>query len=644
MGGLRVFFFRLLGPDADGGRRWPWATIAILVVCVFAQILLGRSRAEGEIYAAEQAAGLLDYHARHPYLELPADVERLYGTPTPRADVEAPPTFQRRRQQAELERRARHWRSARGSSALLSWGLVPSALEPSTLVSYMFVHAGLLAMAVNLFFLWLAGPPLEAAWGRPLFLFFYLGSGVFGALLWATREPQTSVPLVGAAIAVAAVMGAFAVRYGAASVPLSYGFFWPFPPTVRSGVLTLPGWLFVGLWLPRELAGAAVDAVSGTTVWVRAAAFGLGAGVAALIGYLGIEKRRRRRRPAAPGTLENPAVERAHQLVQGGRLEQAWEVLRDELRQDPDNLEAAFASWDVAVARGRASDAAADFLRYLRAELRRGERELALHHWRELSEQAGAVEIEPELRVQLAEAMLDEDRGDEAADLLAAVPDEPEGLPLGTRIRLARAAAQARSSSTAALCEPLLEHPDLPGPLRRELEALFESARAAGLRPPPGAPEEPIPLAEPQETPRELEVIAAVPQRLEEEKLALEAVSYGELLLPLARVRAVAVAEIAGRAGTWVVIDLLTDALAGPRTRVRSVRLDSRDFDPRELLLETGDRQQALAAFLEHLLTASGAEPLPSPDAARGRPFARFPSLAEYERRAIGLSATRAPR
>jgi len=43
-----------------------------------------------------------------------------------------------------------------------------------TLVTYMFVHGGLLHLAFNMLALWMFGPRIENLWGAKGFLYFYL--------------------------------------------------------------------------------------------------------------------------------------------------------------------------------------------------------------------------------------------------------------------------------------------------------------------------------------------------------------------------------------------------------------------------------------------------------------------------------------
>lgn len=50
-------------------------------------------------------------------------------------------------------------------------------------ISHMFMHGGLMHIVFNMYALWAFGTPLEQAWGRNKFLFFYFSAGLGSALL-----------------------------------------------------------------------------------------------------------------------------------------------------------------------------------------------------------------------------------------------------------------------------------------------------------------------------------------------------------------------------------------------------------------------------------------------------------------------------
>jgi membrane associated rhomboid family serine protease len=80
-----------------------------------------------------------------------------------------------------------------------------------TLATYMFVHAGLVHLALNMFMLWSFGPRLEETWGTRSFVAFYLWCGLGGAIthLLVVRSGH----LVGASAAIYGIMLAYATLW-----------------------------------------------------------------------------------------------------------------------------------------------------------------------------------------------------------------------------------------------------------------------------------------------------------------------------------------------------------------------------------------------------------------------------------------------
>ncbi len=86
------------------------------------------------------------------------------------------------------------------------------------LVVSMFLHGGLAHLAGNLLFLWIFGNNIEDRLGRLRFLGFYLAGGLVATIAHVVAEHDSTVPLVGASGAIAAVMGAYLVLYPKAPV------------------------------------------------------------------------------------------------------------------------------------------------------------------------------------------------------------------------------------------------------------------------------------------------------------------------------------------------------------------------------------------------------------------------------------------
>jgi membrane associated rhomboid family serine protease len=80
-----------------------------------------------------------------------------------------------------------------------------------TAFTYMFLHAGLWHLAMNMYTLWIFGPRLEHTWGARSFALFYLWCGLGGAVFHALLGGLA--PMVGASAAIFGVMLAYAMHW-----------------------------------------------------------------------------------------------------------------------------------------------------------------------------------------------------------------------------------------------------------------------------------------------------------------------------------------------------------------------------------------------------------------------------------------------
>jgi membrane associated rhomboid family serine protease len=146
----------------------------------------------------------------------------------------------------------------------LQWtvgGMIP-ALRPGVLayhgeplrawwtpVTYMFVHAGLWHLALNMYTLWIFGPRVEHTWGTKRFVWFYLWCGLGGVLAHALFGASGS-SLVGASAAIFGVMLAFAWQ-------------WPREEIYLFGVLPMRVSVLVGILVGVNLLQGIAAAASG---------------------------------------------------------------------------------------------------------------------------------------------------------------------------------------------------------------------------------------------------------------------------------------------------------------------------------------------------------------------------------------------
>ena len=95
--------------------------------------------------------------------------------------------------------------------------LVPAS---ATIFTSMFLHAGFLHLAGNMWFLWIFGNNIEDAMGHARFLIFYVLCGIAAVYSQVLPNPGSIVPMVGASGAISGVLGAYMLLYPRARVLL----------------------------------------------------------------------------------------------------------------------------------------------------------------------------------------------------------------------------------------------------------------------------------------------------------------------------------------------------------------------------------------------------------------------------------------
>ena len=143
-----------------------------------------------------------------------------------------------------------------------------------TPLTAMFLHAGWLHLAANLWFLWIFGNNVEDAMGHARFITFYLLCGLLAAALQVVTQPTSVVPMIGASGAIGGVMGAYVVLYPRVRVHML--FFLGFYVTT----IAVPALWMLGYWLLLQLVGGALSIGStsgGTAFWAHVGGFVAGA-------------------------------------------------------------------------------------------------------------------------------------------------------------------------------------------------------------------------------------------------------------------------------------------------------------------------------------------------------------------------------
>ena len=90
------------------------------------------------------------------------------------------------------------------------FGLNSNNFKIWQVLTYMFLHAGILHLFFNMFLLWMFGRQIEIVWGTKYFLQYYIFSGLgAGLFIWLLSDSIT----IGASGAVMAVLFAYAYLY-----------------------------------------------------------------------------------------------------------------------------------------------------------------------------------------------------------------------------------------------------------------------------------------------------------------------------------------------------------------------------------------------------------------------------------------------
>src|SRR5580698_3710567 len=298
-----------------------------------------------------------------------------------------------------------------------------------TAISYLtanFLHGGWLHLIGNMWFLWLAGFVLEDAWGRWLYSAFYLIAGAAAMQLYAWSNPGSTTATLGASGAVAALMGAFLMRFPKMKIEMAWLFMFK---VYRFKAATY--WL-VPLWLLNEVFfGMMKGSSDGVAHWAHVGGFLFGAAAALAIQRSGLEQKANKAIEEEISWTADPDLERANALIEQGRFAEAQTTLAAHVAAHPQSVDA----WNLLrQLHTRQSDTKA----YLDAtvktctlHLKAGETEAAFQDYSEFAN-AGGTKMPAATWLELckgAEQMQDFERAfDEYQQLAATYPADRQTL------------------------------------------------------------------------------------------------------------------------------------------------------------------------------------------------------------------------
>jgi membrane associated rhomboid family serine protease len=124
-------------------------------------------------------------------------------------------------------------RFALGGPELLTFSPANGLVFPG-LITHMFAHADVWHLAFNMIVLYFFGTVIERVYGTPRYALLYFASGLIAALAQAAVQPMGL--LLGASGALAGVLAAFVRHFPRVKIYIY-------------GVLPLPAWLAIALWI-----------------------------------------------------------------------------------------------------------------------------------------------------------------------------------------------------------------------------------------------------------------------------------------------------------------------------------------------------------------------------------------------------------
>jgi membrane associated rhomboid family serine protease len=337
------------------GRRWPIVTFALIALNIVAFLATHWTieAQDAQIpQRVEVVKHLLLLAAMHPELKLGDDARRLIeplatrypdewkqmGSSDRKPEDEWDANIRQEQEpaalQTEMDNLSQQFEDMVRKSLLGHYGFVP--VHP-TAISYLtanFLHAGWLHLIGNMWFLWLAGFILEDNWGRAIYSVFYLLAGAVALQFHGWMYPDSFAPLLGASGAVAALMGAFLVRFPKLKIEMFWIFFY-----IR-GRFKAPAYWLLSIWgLMEVFYGTLFGQASGVAHWAHVGGFLFGMLGALVLRKSGLEQK-------ASSTIEqkvswsaDPDIVAATELMDQGKLDEAISKLRAHVAAKPDSLD-----------------------------------------------------------------------------------------------------------------------------------------------------------------------------------------------------------------------------------------------------------------------------------------------------------------
>ncbi|MEH2409250.1 rhomboid family intramembrane serine protease [Nostoc sp.] len=149
-----------------------------------------------------------------------------------------------------------------------SWGVIPAQISGAitnallfnnsaawiiiiwrsfSLLFGIFLHGSFSQILGNLLFLWVFGKTVENILGHRRYLGFYLAAGAIAGLVQILAEPSLTVPLIGGNGAIAAILGAYVMKFPKAKIDTIL------PLVIVYIPIEIPAFFYIFWWFVQQL-------------------------------------------------------------------------------------------------------------------------------------------------------------------------------------------------------------------------------------------------------------------------------------------------------------------------------------------------------------------------------------------------------
>ena len=334
-------------------RRWPVVTLALIAINVLVFLFTMTTLDDEAPELGEIKSHILILAALHPDLKLQPQSQRLvdgfkqshaeqwkqvqnpYREIINTYDAKIKMTEDPSKLQDEMDSLNAQFVKVSSISITEQYAFIPAQPRPISYLTANFLHGGWLHLIGNMWFLWLAGFVLEDVWGRWLYSAFYLIAGAAALQLYAWSNPGSITPTLGASGAVAALMGAFLVRFPKMKIEMAWLFFFRLYRFKAAAYWLLP------LWLVSEIFyGSLFGSSGGVAHWAHVGGFVFGALAAVAIQHSGIEHQANKAIEEKLGWSNDPELEQASAMMEHGQVSDALTLLTNYVAVKPNSLDA----------------------------------------------------------------------------------------------------------------------------------------------------------------------------------------------------------------------------------------------------------------------------------------------------------------